>query len=469
MFVSGPFRIPAGLLVLLILCTLLFGSPVDEDPVIGSIKASAPSNRDTVKKDENARVEKVMEMSDSKGHDEIQPENAIEQSNDNFRTTKVIISEKEDTGALVTRYTWLYLFQRWILSFLLFVVSLYLIENIRDLFFPGPRRLRLDDSYLTNDPPEVGPEIALSYDTPWTLYEKLKFGFFIITGFLFLRIFLVVLFGTLATMTMSVVGWGGRTRRDNALWFMIWGNIASAFAVFAGVFAGVYHIKVFGKVADRSECKILIANHSCVMEVVILFAFANFPTFVTRKENCEKVPFFGAVAKALDAITVDRDAAESRQYTANAIKMRAKDKDPNGPQIIVFPEGTTTNQRALFLFKRGALEPGEPVQMICISFPYKYFNPCWTGRMCGGNNMIDLLLRNSSQFVTRVELRVLPVYTPTPEEKSNATLYAKHCQKMMATVLQCSTSSCTFSDYEALAKSQKSNKTTPVSSQKVKE
>ncbi|ESL07858.1 hypothetical protein TRSC58_04449 [Trypanosoma rangeli SC58] len=358
----------------------------------------------------------------------------------------------KEISSAISHITWAELLWRYFLLQLLFLFFLFVFENMRCLIFASPRRLLLDDSYLTATPLEVGPEIALKYDTPWTPYEQVKMAFFAVTGLLFLRVFCLFFFVVLSCFLMSLCSWRGRTRLGNPLWFFVVSNTACFCAHVGLFFAGIYHIKMFGRVADPSTCKILIGNHSCIMEVIVLFMLGNFPSFVTREENCEKAPFFADIAEAVSAIVVDRNDACSRQQAVAAIKACAKNQSPSAPQLLIFPEGTTANQQALFMFKKGAMEPGEPLQMICVSFPYKHFNPCWTGRACGGNNFSDLIVRLCSQFVNHLEVRALPVYTPTEAEKKDPVLYAKHCQQMMAAVLRCNVSLCTLNDYELLSK-----------------
>jgi hypothetical protein len=175
-----------------------------------------------------------------------------------------------------------------------------------------------------------------------------------------------------------------------------------------------------------------------------MYLLANIPSFVSRVENLT-IPLFRGVVAASDAVVVDRDAAASRTKTLDAIKRRASDE--HATQLLIFPEGTCDNQLTLFQFKKGAFEPGEPVQLVCFRFPYKHFNPAWTGRAVGGNDAWDLLLRMWSQFFNRLEVRFLPVYFPSEEEKRDPILYAKNCQNIMAKVLGCKTSDATYADY----------------------
>jgi lysophosphatidylcholine acyltransferase / lyso-PAF acetyltransferase len=329
----------------------------------------------------------------------------------------------------------------------LFLVTLFLVENIRCLVVPGPIRLSLEDDYVNGNPPHVDKMKAFEYDTPLTTYERVKIGFFVATGIVFVRFFTAVTTIFIGLFSASMAGY--YDRYAHPWWFGFWVRVTKLLAIITLSVLGMHNIQFYGEFADRKECKFLISNHSCVTELILLFAMADFPSFVSRRENLA-FPFMGNILKCSESILVDRDAAASRAQTQEAIFERAK--DPKAPPLMVFPEGTTGNQQTLFLFKKGVFATGAPVQMVCFAFPYKHFNAAWTGREVGGNSLSDILLRLSCQFINHAEARALPVYYPTEDEQKNPILYASHCQKMMATVLHANVSDATFKDYKEASK-----------------
>jgi lysophosphatidylcholine acyltransferase/lyso-PAF acetyltransferase len=52
------------------------------------------------------------------------------------------------------------------------------------------------------------------------------------------------------------------------------------------------------------------------------------------------------------------------------------------PQVLLFPEATTTNGRALIHFKLGAFTPGLPIQPVVIRYPFVHFDNSWYGQKC---------------------------------------------------------------------------------------
>lgn len=331
----------------------------------------------------------------------------------------------------------------------LFLVVLFIVENVRVVVFPKSLSLKCGPVDWNAQPSHCTLDKAMRYDTPSTPYEKLKFLFFVISGVLFLRIALTIVFFIAGILLVNLSVIGGRSRATHPRWFWCCTIGVKLFGYLALASMGFYHIRVVGKRAPQSETKLLIGNHICMIEVIALYLLADMPSFVSRVENLT-LPLFRGLAAASDAVIVDRDAAASRSKTLDAIRKRANDS--NATQLLIFPEGTCANQLALFQFKKGAFEPGVPVQMVCFRFPYKHFNAAWTGRASGGNDAWDLLLRLWSQFVNRLEVRFLPVYIPSDAERADPVRYAKHCQQVMADIVGCDTSDAQFANYVDAAK-----------------
>eukprot|EP00668_Euglena_longa_P002155 GGOE01002497.1.p1 GENE.GGOE01002497.1~~GGOE01002497.1.p1 ORF type:complete len:506 (-),score=154.09 GGOE01002497.1:236-1753(-) len=288
-------------------------------------------------------------------------------------------------------------------------------------------------------------EEALRYDTPLTgFYERAKTFFMVASGLALLKCIQGVLSFILAVLAINIM-----VMVPHPLWVAVWQSIAR-FWIYCIMFSlGFYKINIYGSAAPRSEVKMLLANHTAMVEVLVLYAAAGLPSFVSRMENLG-IPLFAGVIRASNAILVDRSDEDSKAKTLQEIVRRAK--EPAAPQVMIFPEGSCNNQQCLFRFNRGPFEPGEPVQLACIKFPYRHYNPCWTGRAAGGNEIEDLLLRLCCQFVNRVEVKFLPVHHPTEAECQDSTVYANNMQLLMAASLGIGISDCTYKVYRDLAK-----------------
>ena len=76
---------------------------------------------------------------------------------------------------------------------------------------------------------------------------------------------------------------------------------------------GYYKINIKGRFGKPEEVKLLMANHVCLIEILIIFA-ETFPSFVSRVENLS-IPLFTGVVRAVDGILVDRSKSDSKQQT----------------------------------------------------------------------------------------------------------------------------------------------------------
>jgi len=74
------------------------------------------------------------------------------------------------------------------------------------------------------------------------------------------------------------------------------------------------------------------------------------------------------VFRLTQTVAVVRRDKASRQKVIDELKTRVQSEGV-WPQLILFPEGTTTNRQALITFKPGAFIPGMPVQPVVIRYP----------------------------------------------------------------------------------------------------
>jgi lysophosphatidylcholine acyltransferase/lyso-PAF acetyltransferase len=190
---------------------------------------------------------------------------------------------------------------------------------------------------------------------------------------------------------------------------------------------GYYYIPVKGKPAHRSVAPIIVSNHIGFVDPIFVF-YRHLPVIVSAKENVE-MPIIGMFLQALQIIPVDRVNPASRHHAAGNIRRRAMDN--KWPHVMLFPEGTTTNGKALISFKTGAFSPGLPVQPMVIKYPHKYVNPCW----CDQGGPLVVLFQLMTQFVNYMEVEYLPVMTPNVHEIKNPHEFANRVRTEMARAL----------------------------------
>ncbi len=76
------------------------------------------------------------------------------------------------------------------------------------------------------------------------------------------------------------------------------------------------------------------------------------------------------VERSIRAIFVSREDPESRAKSVAEIQRRVNDAGV-WPNVMIFPEGTTTNKKVMLKFKLGAFVPKLPVQPVVIKFQSK--------------------------------------------------------------------------------------------------
>eukprot|EP01094_Clydonella_sp_ATCC50884_P024646 TRINITY_DN6248_c0_g1_i1.p1 TRINITY_DN6248_c0_g1~~TRINITY_DN6248_c0_g1_i1.p1 ORF type:complete len:355 (+),score=70.95 TRINITY_DN6248_c0_g1_i1:190-1254(+) len=248
--------------------------------------------------------------------------------------------------------------------------------------------------------------------------------------------------------------------------------------LFLAVF-GFYNIKIVGDNSLTSpegvRANICVANHSCYVDMLMMMhAMPEVPSFLAKAAT-KNVPLFGTLSGVWQCVFVERregkrtegekaqaaggatkagaaagrggsvasshSSSSERKHSSLRELLKERAMDSRLPPIVIFPEGTTTNNRCLMDFKNGAFQPGQPVKPVIIKYPHKYFGLSWESVTFPYH-----LLRMMCQFVNHCEIHFLPVYCPSEEEIADPTLYAENVQKMMAEYMQVPIVKCSIKD-----------------------
>ena len=223
-----------------------------------------------------------------------------------------------------------------------------------------------------------------------------------------------------------------------------------------------FMIETKGQLASKEEAPILVVGpHSTFFDGFVVFC-CDLPYIVSRNEN-RKIPLVGKCLEYAQSLFVCREDPQSRQKTVKQIVERAQDGTA-WPQLLIFPEGSTSNRKALMSFKPGAFVPGKPVQPVLIRYTYqlifktlnnfilndifRYPNEVdtvtWTWNQQHGSKSV--LWLTLTQPFTRASLEFLPVYQPSPEEIADPKLFGSNVREVMAKALQVPTSDLTFEE-----------------------
>lgn len=205
--------------------------------------------------------------------------------------------------------------------------------------------------------------------------------------------------------------------------------------------------------ADSIHAPILVCGpHTTWWDAMTIVLAAHCPGGVSRIES-SKAPILGRLIDFLQPVYVMREDPNSKKNTIEEIKRRAQSRG-QWPQIVIFPEGTTTNGRALITFKPGAFIPAVPVQPALVRYPNRLDTTTWTW---DGPGALKLLWLTLCQVHTKVEVEFLPVYTPDEQEKQDPKLFAANVRQVMANALGIPVTDHSFDDCRLMLKSKKKN------------
>ena len=135
-------------------------------------------------------------------------------------------------------------------------------------------------------------------------------------------------------------------------------------------------------VADQPY--IFASNHSSLFDIPILFTALKCDYVIIYKRELEKIPVFGWLLKYSPFIAIDRgDPRNAKASIDTALATLGK----NG-SLIIFPEGTRSEDGVLGTFKRGAFmlasRSAKPIVPVTVIGSYRIM-PARTFRIQGGN------------------------------------------------------------------------------------
>jgi 1-acyl-sn-glycerol-3-phosphate acyltransferase len=96
-------------------------------------------------------------------------------------------------------------------------------------------------------------------------------------------------------------------------------------------------------VQQCGDARVVIANHTAFFDGLFVFSF--FTPVVIAADFVRKLPIFGTLLTAAQAIFVNRDDKGEKNFVLNEMKRRVE--TPGFNPILIFPEGTTTSNSIL--------------------------------------------------------------------------------------------------------------------------
>jgi len=152
-------------------------------------------------------------------------------------------------------------------------------------------------------------------------------------------------------------------------------DLARCYAWFAMHFLGL-NLTIEGKenLPEKKDNFILLSNHQSHMDIIVLIYALRYKISFIAKQELLKVPILGWTIKNQGHITIDRS---DPRKSVSELK-RVENLIENGRSVIMFPEGTRTENGQIGEFKKGAfmmaVHTGIPIIPCHIEGTYQYLN-----------------------------------------------------------------------------------------------
>eukprot|EP01094_Clydonella_sp_ATCC50884_P022078 TRINITY_DN4998_c0_g1_i1.p1 TRINITY_DN4998_c0_g1~~TRINITY_DN4998_c0_g1_i1.p1 ORF type:complete len:492 (-),score=166.29 TRINITY_DN4998_c0_g1_i1:272-1747(-) len=133
-------------------------------------------------------------------------------------------------------------------------------------------------------------------------------------------------------------------------------------------------IKYHGVRPKRGPNQIFVANHTSMIDVVILQQHMTYA--VVGQQHSGIVGFIqNYILGCLGCLWFERGEVRDRVRVAEKIKEHILDESNN--PLLIFPEGTCVNNKYCVMFKKGAFELGAKVYPIAIKYNLAFCDPFW--------------------------------------------------------------------------------------------
>lgn len=255
-----------------------------------------------------------------------------------------------------------------------------------------------------------------------TPFERVIQVILFIVGFGWLRLLLMVVSTILYVVAMlPIVICAAHPRIID--YFRTYGYFISRVYIRCCAFCfGVVWIRRRGEVSKKA--RVSVFNHQSIIDGPLIFIYN--PFCVIGMAELRKVPIFGAVLLASDAVFVDRSKNDGQ-----ATLMRDLMEDESRMPLAMAPEGKTTKGHFLLDFRTGGFLSSKPIQPVTIRY-HEVFGFAGTGHMWIVGGFLEFLWRTMCCPFCVVDLHYLPVldqpefFALTPKER------ARKCQLLMA-------------------------------------
>ena len=287
------------------------------------------------------------------------------------------------------------------------------------------KRLKIFYRSLKYKDPETGKEINIDekYDA-FKPYDPINYWPYIIQGLILFPIRAILCFLTCVFLLINLkicklfYKHTDTNRKENEViikitkfWSSIFLKINLIFLIKQELPYKEVYQKYLGNDYNFEEDKysLIICNHLGYYDVIANMAL-NGAGFMAM-QAVGNAPIGGGIAFHIGSIFVERDNEKSRLKSFEKLINRQKDfyEGKNLYRLVIFPEGTTTNNRYLKAFRKGAFYSLLPLKPMIMKIPFD--GSCQL--CCGVTHLFFHVLRSFCYLTNKLYYSELPIIKPT--------------------------------------------------------
>ncbi|XP_059082064.1 lysophosphatidylcholine acyltransferase 1-like isoform X1 [Tigriopus californicus] len=197
---------------------------------------------------------------------------------------------------------------------------------------------------------------------------------------------------------------------------------------------GLHWVTIKGDQASPREAPVLVvAPHATFVDTIAVIMSGATPV---GKDDFKDLPILGVIGKFVQILFVKRENPQSRKLALQEIRKhtfdisKSKAGEVTWRQLLIFPEGTCTNGKALIYFKVGAFQNNVPVQPVIIRYPNRLDTLTWTWDQSYG--ALGCLWLTLCQFYIKTEIEFLPVQIPAGSAAQDPRVFAHKIRQVIS-------------------------------------
>ena len=331
------------------------------------------------------------------------------------------------------------------------IYTVFIIRTLNKAIKAARKTVRNEDLAAIYDP------FARKDIANWNLFEIYFCGIFLLP----LRLLISLICGLTCTVICKLLMWGVDYQKEFSTFRRT--MVRSLTSIFPRIIlycAGFYNIKIEKRLLSNVDptyprtqvllnqnCRapIIVSNHISWVDIFAHMIYSESPSFLAKKDVAN-YPIVGVIAKSMQGLFVERELRTNKDFIIDLIKSRVNQIKQGSqiPQVLIFPEGTTTNGEYLISFKKGAFLPLAPIKIKCLKYNNPRFNPSLDVLGAGITFLLTFCQFSNSLTIYEYD-NFYPDYLNLKDE-NDWQIYANKVKDIMLKTLNCKSSELGFAE-----------------------